>query len=764
VLPSDRVGDDLVDAILEGSPIDWTAAESSSEPAVRPLLRQLKVVAAVAAFARSDDARAAPVLWGHLQLLERIGRGTFGEVYRAWDTRLDREVALKLLPADSSAGDRTASAIIHEGRLLARVRHPNVVTIYGAEQISNQIGLWMEFVRGDTLEHVLQQRTISAAEAIGIGLELSHAISAVHGAGLLHRDIKTHNVVRAEDGRIVLMDFGAGRELADDASSDFAGTPLYLAPEVLQGQPVTVRSDIYSLGVLLYHLVTGSYPVHARTVREVRRAHERGERTAVRTARRDVSPKLARIIERTIDPNPARRYQSVEALGTDLLALKQRARILHVSARVEGGVRVSERRIRVTAKLADPANSAHLWAERYDRDTRDIFDLQEEIAQVICEKLKRPLMSAGQKGQKPKNIEAYNAHLKGRYHWNKRSTDDLLKAIACFQQAIAADPGYAPAYCGLADSYAVLGLHGMQSPKAIRVPATEAAKTAVRLDPTLAEAHTSLGMALTLYDWDWAAAEREFKRALELEPNSAIARYGYSRLLTCSGRVGDGLQQMRRALALDPLSLMSATALGWTLIAARRYDEAIHELQSVLDMDSAFVWAHIYLGWAYGHQGRLDAAVAAFEKACRSAGGSTTALGELGRAYALAGERTEALRILHQLRTLTRQRYVAPIDIGRVFDGLGEKEAALMYLENAADDRSVTLLLNKPRPFFATINSEPRFRRVLGRIGVASSDVSSRHRSVNARRETEAPAQGANSEGAREHRDRETAVRGLRTR
>ena len=153
--------------------------------------------------------------------------------------------------------------------MLANVRHPNVVTLYGAEQISDRIGLWMEFVRGHTLEQILDERkVVSAAEAIGIGLELCRAMSAVHGAGLLHRDIKTHNVMRAEDGRIVLMDFGTGRELEDDASSDLAGTPLYLAPEVLHGQQATVQSDIYSLGVLLYHLVTGSYPVHAQTVRE----------------------------------------------------------------------------------------------------------------------------------------------------------------------------------------------------------------------------------------------------------------------------------------------------------------------------------------------------------------------------------------------------------------------------------------------------------------------------------------------------------------
>jgi TolB-like protein/tRNA A-37 threonylcarbamoyl transferase component Bud32 len=347
VKESDLRVDDLADAILDGAPIDWAAAESHAEVAGRPLLRQLKVLAAVAdlhrgapatVFTPSDHPLAepqdgdAPEYWGHLRILEPIGKGASGKVYRAWDTRLDREVALKLLPASPDTGDRAPSSIIHEGRLLARVRHPNVVTIHGAEQIGDRIGLWMEFVRGHTLEQVLQRQTVfSAADVVEVGLEVCRAVSAVHGAGLLHRDIKAHNVMQAEDGRIVLMDFGTGREREADASSDLAGTPLYLAPEVLLGQSATVRSDIYSLGVLLYHLVTSSYPVRARTVREIRRAHERGERTAVRTARRDVSAKLARVIERAIDPSPERRYESADALGANLAALKPRPRLVRLA-------------------------------------------------------------------------------------------------------------------------------------------------------------------------------------------------------------------------------------------------------------------------------------------------------------------------------------------------------------------------------------------------------------------------------------------------
>jgi serine/threonine-protein kinase len=331
VPPSDPLIDDLADAILDGAPIDWAAAESSPDGTAQQLVGQLRVLAAVAACARGDHERA-PAMWSHLRLVERIGRGAFGEVYRAWDTRLDREVALKLLPAENAPGDRAPSAFIHEGRLLARVRHPNVVTIYGAEQIDDQIGLWMEFVRGRTLEQILDQGTvIGAAEAIGIALELCRAVSAVHGAGLLHRDIKTANVMRAEDGRIVLMDFGTGREFDADASSDLAGTPLYLAPELLRGEHATVRSDVYSLGVLLYHLVTGSYPVQARTVRGIRQAHERGERTAVQTARSSVPSRLARIIERAIDPDPARRYETADALAADLTALRPRPGIARLA-------------------------------------------------------------------------------------------------------------------------------------------------------------------------------------------------------------------------------------------------------------------------------------------------------------------------------------------------------------------------------------------------------------------------------------------------
>ena len=332
----------LARAIAGGGKVDWASTESGAvDDSTRKIIRELAVIAAISdvhsSISLPRDPHADTWLtesvpepletWGSFRLLEKVGEGAYGQVYRAWDTRLDREVALKLLPAGLDEAAH-ATSIIEEGRLLARVRHPNVVTIYGAERIENRVGLWMEFVKGRTLEQIIEQgNVLSESETVAIGLQLCRAVSAVHGAGLLHRDIKAHNVMQSEDGRIALMDFGTGRTLEDDAAPELAGTPLYLAPEVLQGQQATVRSDIYSLGVVLFHLVTGSYPVRARTVRDMRQAHERGERAAVRSARPDVSPTFARVIERAIDPQPEQRHASADALGADLVDLAPRSRI-----------------------------------------------------------------------------------------------------------------------------------------------------------------------------------------------------------------------------------------------------------------------------------------------------------------------------------------------------------------------------------------------------------------------------------------------------
>ena len=355
--PEHQVLDDLASAILDGTPVDWTTAEARlGDEALRGVLRDLKTIAGIADLhTRAELARGEPMStwggggasrleprvadsslsWGTFRLLDRVGEGAHGEVYRAWDTSLDREVALKLLHRGGCPQPHDTSAVLQEGRLLAQVRHPNVVTVYGADRVDGRVGLWMEFIHGRTLEqHLREHGRFSAREAASVGLDLCRAISAVHAAGLLHRDIKAHNVTRSDDGRVVLMDFGTGRAVADESASDLAGTPLYLAPEVLAGGSASVQSDIYSLGVLLFHLVTGSYPLIGQTVRDVRRAHERNDRTGLRAARPELGPALARVIERATDPNPERRYANADALARDLSAAQRRPAVVRIGLAV----------------------------------------------------------------------------------------------------------------------------------------------------------------------------------------------------------------------------------------------------------------------------------------------------------------------------------------------------------------------------------------------------------------------------------------------
>jgi serine/threonine-protein kinase len=328
--------DDLIAvarAIAARLPVDWASVESTElTDEIRASLRELKVIAEIAALhghaePLSPSAASAPLpqppqgTWGPLIILEHVAQGSFGDVYRAIDTRLDREVALKLLRRHDGPADPIGSTVIEEARRLARVRHPSIVTIYGADRVDGRVGLWMEFVRGRTLEQVLQDGgPLAPADVAAIGLDICRALAAVHGVGLLHRDIKAHNVMRQGDGRLVVMDFGAGCDVADDITENLAGTPLYLAPEILEGRPATARADVYSVGVLLYRLLAGSYPVTGRTLREIRECHRAGRRAALRDSRPDLPDGMNGVIDRALAVNPDDRFASADDMAEALAA------------------------------------------------------------------------------------------------------------------------------------------------------------------------------------------------------------------------------------------------------------------------------------------------------------------------------------------------------------------------------------------------------------------------------------------------------------
>jgi len=337
----------VASSISDGTAVDWARLQSPADVHASVVLREMALLERIASFHRTGEESAAATneqlaphaesagaagaagqhTWGHFHLLDKIGEGTFGVVYRARDTKLESEVALKLLqPTDN------ASSVLNEARRLARVQHPNVVKVYGTDQIDGRVGIWMEFVKGSTLANLLRtQGPFGAREAAGIGVDLCRALAAVHGAGLMHGDVKAHNVMREAGGRTVLMDFGTGKDLGSDhqvaeqGSDDFAGTPLYVAPEVFEGQPRTKLSEIYSLGVLLYHLVTNEYPVEGRSRSEVEQAHKRHERKRLRDARPDLPEGFIYSVECALSVDPRERYASA---GTFEAAL----------ARLSGGI------------------------------------------------------------------------------------------------------------------------------------------------------------------------------------------------------------------------------------------------------------------------------------------------------------------------------------------------------------------------------------------------------------------------------------------
>jgi eukaryotic-like serine/threonine-protein kinase len=313
---------DLASSIDEDRPVDWDKAEGDSSESERAVVSELRVLAAMSLVSRNPEAATMTplgqwpgpleasgpqVTWGPFTIIEVIGAGAFGTVYRARDN-LNRDIALKLFNDPAQA-----ARVLQEGRLLARVRHPNIVVVHGCNEFNGRVGLWMELIRGRTLEEELRGRgSLSAQEAKLIGLDLCRALAAVHEAGLVHRDVKAQNVMRENGGRIVLMDFGAGSDThrVDQGAWDIVGTPVYLAPEVFAGQSASKTSDIYSLGVLLYHLVTGRYPVAGSNRIEIQRAHGEGHYMRLRDARPDLPEGFVQVVESAIDPDPQHRYQT----------------------------------------------------------------------------------------------------------------------------------------------------------------------------------------------------------------------------------------------------------------------------------------------------------------------------------------------------------------------------------------------------------------------------------------------------------------------
>jgi TolB-like protein/tetratricopeptide (TPR) repeat protein len=429
----------------------------------------------------------------------------------------------------------------------------------------------------------------------------------------------------------------------------------------------------------------------------------------------EILTRLAKVADlKVISRTSTQRFKSAPS---DLRNIAKQLGVMHI---LEGSVQKSNDQVRVNVQLINALTDAHLWADTYDRKLTDIFAVESEIAKTIAETLQAKLTGSEQRAiaaRPTENTEAHQLYLKGRFFWNKRTGSDLKKSIDYFNQAIAADPKYALAYAGVADAYVLLPGYTAGTPRDCYPKAKAAAKKALELDDTLAEAHTSLAIAIWLYDFDFSQASREFQRAIEVNPNYAIAHQQYGNIMLIAlGRFDDAIVEGKRAVELDPLSLVINTDLGANYYCSRRYDEAIAQLRKTLEMDPGFYIAHLVLGQALEMKGALDAAIGEYQKA-RALNDDPSVLGLLAHAYGFSGNRMEAQKILDQLKELSKERYVAAYSFAIVYLGLGDKEEALRWLEQSYQDRAgADLGYIRVDPFLDPLRGEPRFEALAEKV------------------------------------------------
>jgi TolB-like protein/Tfp pilus assembly protein PilF len=395
-------------------------------------------------------------------------------------------------------------------------------------------------------------------------------------------------------------------------------------------------------------------------------------------------------------------------------------RKLGVDAVLTGKVKLLGDTLIVQTDLISVADGSQIWGAHYTRKLADLLSVQENISHEILARLQPKLSSEGKKQLAelyPVSSEAYQLDLKGRFFWNRRTEEGLRKGVGYFEQAISEDPKYALAYVWLADSYNVMGFYSFLPPKEAFPKAKAAARKALELNEELAEAHNSLAYATLYYDWDFAAAEKEFLRAIELKPNYPVAHQWYGNLLTAMGRWDEAIQEFKHAQELDPLSLVITAVPGWTYYYARQYDRAIEPCQKAIEMDRNYALSHNWLGQAYERKGMYERAISEFKEALSVSGGSPEISALLAHAYAVSGNKREAQVILDNLLELSKQRYVSPYHIATIYAGLGDKDRALKWLDTAYNDRQHVLVFLKHDARLDNLRDDVRFQDLLRKVG-----------------------------------------------
>ena len=754
---------------------------------------------------------------GRYRVTAKLGAGGMGVVYRAYDEKLRRDVAIKLLHAGTDDSGR--QRILHEARTSSALNHPGICTVYEVDDHGEQSFIVMELVEGRPLSDLIPADGFSFTAVRQHGLHVAEALAHAHAKGIVHRDVKPANVLLTTQGRIKVLDFGlaqhVGPRISDrttesnesqPAGAPLAGTLAYMAPEQLRGEGATSRSDVWALGVVLYELATGRRPFSGDTQFTLSSSILASEPPPL-PAR--VAPGLKRIILRCLSRDPGERYQDggqvhaalealeahtrstpatrpprrassharvrslavlplenlspgpdddffadgmTDALITTLAQLRalrvisrtsvmrykgarqplpEIAQALNVDAIVEGTVLRSHGRVRIAAQLIHAASDTHLWAKQYESDLRDILTLQSDVARSIADEIQvqvSPQERTRLARSRPVDPAAYEAFLKGRHLWYRRSPDALTRSVELLQHAIALDPGHALAYAGLADAYATIGwdLFGLSAPSESFPKARHAARQALDLDPNCAEAHAALGWTAAGFDWDWTTAERELRHAIELKPQYGPVHIWYSHFLRALDRTEESLAESRRALECDPLGLVLNMHMGWHLHYSREHQKAVEQCRKTLELDPTFIPAHMFLGQAHEESGEFAKAIAAFEQCVELSRRHPPYLAELGHAFAVSGRNADALKVLDELKEMSSRRYVAARGIAEIHIGLGDVDTAFSWLERAFEQRNGWLIHIRENPRYDRLRSDPRYLDLVRRMNFPDRDQNAR--------------------------------------
>ena len=781
---------------------------------------------------------------GPYEIVAFIGAGGMGEVWRARDTRLEREVALKVLPAKTVADPTARARLLREARLASQLNHPNVCTIHEVGETDGRAYIAMELVEGRSLASMLAGGGLPAEQVLKLGLQLADALAHAHERGVVHRDLKSGNVNVTLEGRVKVLDFGLARRLASEGAAvattltqaslteagAIVGTLAYMAPEQLRGEGADARSDVWALGVVLYEMAAGRRPFLGDTGYQLSSAILSQPPAPLPAA---VPAPLAAAIGRCLAKAPAQRYQrggevraALEAVasgetpppwpalrawvvchrgqtlltcasallavlvGLDVGGVRSRVlggpggaqairmavlpfanlsgdpqqdylsdgltqemiaqlgrlhpetlsviartsvmrykktetpidqigRELGVDYVLEGSAQREGSRVKVSAELIQVKNQAQLWADTYERELAGALVLESEVARKVASALALKLLPAEQTrlaSVHRVNPEAYDAYLKAASYWVRLTPQDLDTAERLLTVALEKDPGYARGYAGIALVWACRQQLGYAKPGEAGPKARAAARRAVELDDSVAEAHFALADILTWTDWNWAAAAREWERAVELGPGDAVAIATYSHYLTIVGRRDEAMRQIERAVELDPFNVLTVTFYAIDLYCARRYDEAIAQARKALSLQPDSPIALGALIAALHETKQHDEMIAAAEKLyaawCPDVG-QALERGYAGRDYAGAW------------------RHAVEVEVGRHGEGpgaawditqnylfVGDTAHALDWLEKAYDDRDPSMPYIGCMPIFDPLRSEPRFQALVRKLGL----------------------------------------------